>query len=796
MIDRWRLIAGHVPEDWVLILLACASIVALVDALQELRRPALPLRLRARLGLFALRLLAITTLGLVVAELTIVEERVSPTGPQVVVLVDRSASMALVDADDEGGEGAEPGGLARIERIRGLWSASADARKRWRDAGLSVDVRSFAREQAPLTRAEAETLELALDGGDSDLTGALVEIGRAAEAGEGRPLAAVVVLSDGLVVSDPAAEAPLISAAEALGVPITTVSAGAPMIRDLAVRRANTGEFAFVENISEIDAEIVAHGYEGTTVAIRLERDGQVIGETTSPAPADGVPLRLRFEVKPDRIGHFVYTIAIAPLEGEATLANNRWSTVVKVLRDKVRVLHVAGRPDWDVRALRTLLGRDPNVELLSYYILRGADDSDREDPSAPLSLIAFPTDQLFAEELGTFDLVVLHNFDALSHQVGRYLGDIARYVENGGAVVVIGGDLGLATGDYKDSRLGSVLPVVVANPAGLERSPFRPQITPAGLRHPITAWLSDPRLGGWTKLPAFDSFNRLRLRNDAPGATTLLQHPDGAPLLAVAEPGRGRSIVLATGASWRLGFAPDLPLLDGARPYDLLWLGITRWLLRDGTAQRLSVEVAPPIVAPGETFDLRAAALSASYQPEPEVAVDWTIRPLFAAAAEHDADADGDSGDEPGPAVASGSWVTDNLGRQTSRVGPLPAGAYEVLAHRRPPADDPDAPVASARRVLLIEAAHRELAEVDADPGEARLADLAARTGGDALRARDGELMPATLELRPPTAGASAEHRVESRREVPLWDGFAALTLLLVAFGGEWILRRRLGLT
>lgn len=788
MSDRWRLVAGHVPEDWVLVILICASILALVDALQELRRPAIPLRLRARLGLFGLRLSAITILGLVVAELTIVEERVTPTGPQVVVLVDRSASMALADTDDDDARSE----LARIERGRQLWRESADARKRWREAGLSVDVRTFAREQATLTRADAETLDLVADGDDSDLTGALVELGRAAEAGEGRPLAAVVVLSDGLVVADPAAEAPLISAAEALEVPITTVSAGAPRIRDLAVRRANTGEFAFVENVSEIDAEIVAHGYEGAPLTIRLERDGQVIGETTSPAQADGVPLRLRFEVKPDRIGHFVYTVAVDPAEGEATLDNNRWSTVVKVLRDKVRVLHVAGRPDWDVRALRTLLGRDPNVELLSYYILRGADDSDREDPSAPLSLIAFPTDQLFAEELGTFDLIVLHNFDALSHQVGRYLGDIARYVENGGALVVIGGDLGLATGDYKDGRLGSVLPVVVAAPAGLERARFRPQITQAGLRHPITAWLSDPRLDGWSKLPAFDSFNRLRLRDDARGATTLLQHPDGAPLLAVAEPGRGRSIVLATGASWRLGFAPDLPLLDGARPYDLLWLGITRWLLRDGAAQRLSVDVAPAIVAPGETFDLRAAALSASYQPEPEVAIDWTIRPLFAASADDDGDAD----DEPGPAVASGSWVTDSLGRQTSRVGPLPAGAYEVLAHRRPPADDPDAPVASARRVLLIEAAHRELAEVDADPGEARLADLAARTGGDALRARDGDLLPATLELRPPTAGASADHRVESRREVPLWDGFPALTLLIAAFGGEWILRRRLGLT
>jgi hypothetical protein len=799
MTERWRLIAGHVPETWLLVLLVVAAIVALVDAVHGLRRPALPVPRRARVGLLLLRLVGVLALGLIAAEVTLVEERVAPTGPRVVVLVDRSASMGLADA-----ETLEAGKEARFDRLRALWAASADARAAWRQAGLTVDVEAFARGREALTGAAAEDLSVEPSGEGSDLTGALLELGRAREAGEGRPLAGVVVLSDGLVARDRAAEAPLRSAAEALEVPLTTVSAGASAIRDLAIRKAWAGEFAFVENVSEIDAELIAHGLEGEAVQVRLERDGETIAETSAIAPADGAPLRLRFEVAPDRVGHFVYAVVVEPAENEATVSNNRWSFVVKVLRDKVRVLHVAGRPDWDVRALRTLLGRDPNVELLSYYILRGLDDSDREDPHAPLSLIAFPTDQLFAEELGSFDLVVLHNFDALSHQVGRYLGDVARYVEEGGSIVVIGGDLGLATGDYAGGRLGAVLPVAVDRPAGLETTRFRPELVEAGKRHPITAWLGDPRLraagpgdapisgdaGAWSRLPALDSFNPLRLREGASkAATVLLRHPSGSPLLAVAEPGKGRSVVLATGASWRLGFAPDLPLIDGARPYDLLWLGITRWLLRDAAAERLSLEVAQPTVSPGEAIELRAAALSASYAPEPDVTVDWTIRPLRPAA---------DSETEGPPAVAAGTWVTDALGRASARIDPLPIGAYEVLARRRPPADDPEAPIASARRVLLVEAEHRELAEVDADAGEARLADLADRTGGDALKARAGDRLPTSLELAKTSEGApiQAGLRVESRRELPLWDGFGALALLVLAFGGEWILRRRMGLS
>ena len=217
------------------------------------------------------------------------------------------------------------------------------------------------------------------------------------------------------------------------------------------------GEFAFVENVTTFDAEIFTEGLAGERLTIELLRDGEVVA-TEQLAVGESKRHDLRFEVAPDRTGQFVYELRIAPVEGEATLANNRRPFVLKVLRDKIRVLHVAGRPDWDVRALRTLLRRDPNVELLSYYILRDEEDSLRSDDSAPMSLIAFPTAELFHEQLGSFDLIVLHNFDPLTH--GNYLDNIARYVQDGGSLVVIGGDMGLAAGDYAQSALEPLLPI------------------------------------------------------------------------------------------------------------------------------------------------------------------------------------------------------------------------------------------------------------------------------------------------------------------------------------------------
>jgi hypothetical protein len=793
-VERWRLVAGHVPGPLALALLLLCAAAALVEAGLAYRR-ARHLPRRTRAGLLALRALGVLGLLTVGLELTLSQETVRRAGPRVVVLVDRSASMAIADADAPGA--AE---TARLARARDLWAASAPARAAWRDQGLAVQVRAFAERSDVLGEDAAEALDLRADGPASDLARALAELTPRADADEPagagfdpRPLAAVVVVSDGLFPGDGDPD-PLRLAANALGVPVTTVSAGAPAVRDLAVADLRAGEFAFVENVAEFGADLVAHGYAGAQAEVTLRRDGAVVATTTVRLGADGEPVPVRFEVAPDRVGQFVYEVAAAPLAGEATLANNRRAFVVKVLRDKVRALHVAGRPDWDVRALRTLLGRDPNVELLSYYILRGIDDADREDPSAPLSLIAFPTDELFKEQLGSFDLVVLHNFDAMSHQVGRYLGDIADYVEEGGALVVIGGDMGLATGDFPGAAFAANLPVDTTAPTGLQTDPFTPKLTDAGRRHPITAWLASAGLDEWSGLPALDSYNPVKLARHAGdiGTAVLLAHPDGGPLLAIAEPSKGRSMVIATGASWRLGFAADLPIVDGARPYDLLWLGAIRWLLRDAAAERLSLETDRPGYLVGDPVTLRATALTPSYAPEADVALAWEVRPLGEAAAPPPG--------EPAPAtflLSQGAWTTDALGRASEALpGTLPVGAYEAMAWRTGPEGQAsgDGP-ARARRVFLVQEAGQELARVDADPGERRLRALAEATGGRALVARTGDRLPAEL----PLADLGAEGpglRVDSRRALPLWDGPWALLVVLLGLGGEVLLRRRAGLS
>lgn len=834
--DRsWSLIAGHEPSTlgWILLVVCVgAAVVEMVWTLRQRLRAGTSPGLGALAALVGLRLLGLLALVAIVLELGVRVETWTGDARRLVVLVDQSASLDLADspARADPGEDSE----RRWSRLERAWSEGADARAAWRQGSdgearsgsLDVEVRAFASDTQPLTHADADALALAPTGSASALGGALAELAEATAGGqsEGAPLAGVLVISDGLVTPPmPAGRAErehLDALVDALGVPVSAVAVGAPTLRDLAIAELHVGEFAFVENVTEFAADYVAHGLVDQVAVFELVRDGEVVDSQRVRLESDGAPATIRFEVAPDRTGQFVYAIR-ARLESkleEATLANNERSFVIKILRDKVRVLHVAGRPDWDVRALRTLLKRDPNVELLSYYILRDWEDTVRDDGTAPLSLIAFPTEELFREQLGSFDLIILHNFDAVSHDT--YLSNVADYVREGGSLVIIGGDMGMATGDYTEPALRELLPVDLSRPTGLEREPFSPTLTEAGRRHPITAWLAESGRIDWRELPALDSFNPADYPRNAAevGATALLVHPerqtaDGrpTPLLAVSEPERGRVVTLATGATWRLGFAPELPLIDGARPYDLLWLGAVRWLLRDASAERLILELDGVEHAVGETVDMSVRTLSASYAAEPGVEVEYRVTRLDGG----EPGSDSEPSAKPAP-VAEGRVTTDGIGRAHVPVEDLPAGAYQAKAWRAEPLQ-PDAKVAeaaeaaerpelaerdpeqaapelgqAARRVFLVGGSGPELAHVDADRGTALLEALADRSGGEFIELVAGDALPDRLPL---TALDALDRPADGRRDIPLWDGWAALLLAIAALGGEWILRRRVGL-
>ena len=233
-----------------------------------------------------------------------------------------------------------------------------------------------------------------------------------------------------------------------------------------------------------------------------LERDGRPIASRGVVLRGDHSEEKIAFDWLPDHPGNFVFRISTPVLGGEALASNNEQTFTLKVIRDRVRVLHLSGRPSWDERFLRAMLRRDPNVDLVSFFILRTESDEqpwNRND----LSLIPFPTYEIFEEQLRSFDLVIFQNFNFAPYGVEPFLPGVRDYVEGGGALAMIGGDLSFASGGYGATALRDVLPVELptiapamagaADPT-ITSDTFRPKLTPEGRTHPVTSLLLDPR--------------------------------------------------------------------------------------------------------------------------------------------------------------------------------------------------------------------------------------------------------------------------------------------------------------
>lgn len=715
-------------------------------------------------GSAMLRIATLLVLAGIVTRVQVTMERPPDRRARLAVLFDTSASMTLPDAPDAG-DPLRP----RYERVRATWTA--ETVRALSRAGIDLEVLTFDEELGRHTGDAPTPYATAPDGSGSDLLGALSAMRDRVDASH---IGGIVVVSDGRVAGEDATAA-LVDTARTLGVPVSTVAAGAPYARDVWIASVRAPPFAFAENVVDIDVDVAALGYPGRAFEVRLYQGDEILERRTVVPPTDGGYGRVRFDVASDRVGSFAYTVEVEGPADQATRANDRRTFVIEVLRDKVRILHVAGRPDWDVRALRLLLRRDPNVELLSYYILRDLDDILRDPtPADELSLIPFPTDELFSEELGSFDLVVLQNFDYGRHQVGRYLPDIARYVEEGGGLVLIGGDLGLGQPGQADASFAKVLPVDVRRAAPFERRSVEIRITPEGRTHPVTAGLLDAS-GTLPNLGPLTDRNRVRLAPHAAAiGTRVLLEGAGTPLLLTAEPGKGRVVVLATASAWRLGFGPDLAFVGGMRPYDVLWLGAIRWLLRDEASDRLGVETDRPRYDVGDPVRVMVTTLGPDYAPEAGVAVRGTVRRAHGATDE--------------APEATFELTTGPSGTARTEIGGLPVGAHVVEVQRDGTgAEDTED---TARHVFLVDPPRRELSDVDAREGTRFLAALAEATGGAFVDLGAGDDLPRTFPLRPRRAEGRA-----ARRTVSLWDHPLLVLLALGLAVADVHLRRRRGL-
>ena len=751
----WRLVSLSPLPAWALVLLTVLVLAGVVLAVLGLRRE--PSALRRRV-LLVLRLLAGAMALFFLLEPGLRQLAQVRVKNRLAVLVDRSASMGFP---------VHPDGQTRAAAAAEALDRFAPGLEALRDR-YQVEVLGFSPELAPVS---SEALRTPGSGNRTDLMAALRAL-KATDTGGSRKLAGAILLSDGADNAELQGGLQTRQSEElgGLGFPVSTVRVGEPALVDLAVEAVKVDDFAFVRNAVTVDLELHARGLRGRDVPVVLQREGLTVGTRTVHLDQDDQRTPVSFTFTPDQTGRFVYTVGAPVFPGEAVVENNTRSFVLKVIRDRVRVLLVVGRPSWDERFLRGLLKQDPNVDLVSFYILRtSADDTQTRNPERELSLIPFPMEEIFDTKLHTFDVVVFQNFGyaepALS--IASYERNLEQYVAGGGALLVIGGDHAFGEGRAAYPVLDRALPVDPSGtPAVVE--PFKIKLTPDGLRHPVmrVQTTESGTQGSWDELPPASGMNMVRVKQ---GATVLLAHPtlkvDGqpAPVLALWDHGRGRAMAMMTDDSWTWAFTARRTG-EQNRHYDRFWGNALRWLVRDPDLTSLQISADPPTVEPGHPVGAVVTARQPDYQPaaSAEVRVD-----LFSIA------------DRRVLQTRTAAAGPDGVARVVFE--PVPPGAYKLRATARLGGRD----LGEAEDAVAVRSVGPEMA--DASVRTELLADIARATGGRAYQLPMGGFPDAPL-LDPPLI------EVGRSKDAPLWDRWGWLVALAVLLGGEWFLRRRFG--
>nr|WP_208103419.1 hypothetical protein [Rubellimicrobium sp. CFH 75288] len=326
---------------------------------------------------------------------------------------------------------------------------------------------------------------------------------------------------------------------------------------------------------------------EEISLTVRVEDLGAAPGAETAPlsiAVDGGEPMVFEVPVGRDMElplvlphgGMNVLRFETPEVEGELTPRNNAAVVAINGVRDRLRVLLVSGEPHPGERTWRNLLKSDASVDLVHFTILRPPEKQDGV-PVEELSLIAFPTHELFVERLEDFDLVIFDRYRRRGILPNEYLQNVADYVARGGAVLVSAGpEYGGAESVYR-SPLGAVLPGMPT--ARVLEEPFLPRLSPLGERHPVTEGLPAfaPRPMAEDGTPGWGRWFRLVEVEPAPEAQVVMEGPEGRALLLLSRVGEGRAALIASDHPWLWdrGFEGGGPQLEMLRR-------LAHWLMKE----------------------------------------------------------------------------------------------------------------------------------------------------------------------------------------------------------------------
>ncbi len=711
---------------------------ALVLALWAYRRTTPPLAPRQRLVLTALRATAYACLCLVLASPVWNRERHDPQRARIAVLIDESASMSNNDG---------PGGPTRLERARTALGTLRDA---LRGAPVDLEVVPFA--AAPDAPQSAEAYLAAARTAVGPATDPLGAMAATADRLRGQNLQAIVLLSDGRPTQgglDPGSRTDP-------GQPVFAIGLGDSLAgRDLAIGRCEYSSIAYVESEAEIDVRIESSGFRGQASTLHLRQGERDIFSTHLRFDQDRSRVSVRVPVQLHEPGRQRYRLVLDALPGERTERNNAREISIEVLRNRIRVLVVAARPDWDVAFWARALRSDPSVRptVVTQDVNGGWRNA--EDGRA----FEWPRGVAWTRD---YDLYILGTPGTAWR--GDSAKELRTAVERGKGLLVLGGRDGVLGDAASFEAIGPLLPVARLRVRGTRFGQSLPRLAPQGRLHPVTGALLPlaDAAGTLTGLPPL--LGQADLAANV-GALTLLSTDanPALPLLVVGRAGEGQVAVVNGFPLWRWGFAANPVVRQSVGAFTS---GMVRWLTQPRDITAVQVTTPKPVYESGAAVEIYAHVLDPQYAPLADAQVRTDVRRV-------------DDGSPSGNALLEPRG--GQPGEYQASIPGLAAGEYEAEAV----ATHGGREVGRARVRFTVDAYSIEFADARQDVDFLR--EIAARTGG---RYVGPEAVAGLVQDLP-----HAARDILVRSEIEIWNTTPLFVLFVLVLGVEWLMRKRFGL-
>ena len=573
---------------------------------------------------------------------------------------------------------------------------------------------------------------------------------------ENKSLQGVFLFSDGAdLTQEPGEISPdILKSLTRINGPVHTLQAGSnDQFRDLALESVSAPDFGFVQQPVRLSLTVFSSELGNRNVPLVLKEGDRILVSKIIEIREDQKEYKVDLQFTPRKIGKRIYTLNLPRFAEESILTNNQKEFEVDVARDRIRILHLNGRPSWDSRYLREVLANNPRVDLLSFFILRNMGD-DVVAPTSELSLIPFPSNLLFDDYLSSFDLIIFQNFKYEPFIDKKYLSNIRKYVEKGGAFLMVGGELSFQGGSYSHTPIEDILPVSFKDvETRFIDKEFRPKISGDFSNHPILRLEKELNEEVWSSLPPLHGANMGLVANK--DAYVLLKNESESPILVAGEFGEGRTALLATDSVWSWGFGGA-----GGRYFHRFWNNVIDWLIAEPETRRLQLESDKERYREEEQVLIKFKLLKENYQPAENITGKLTLS------------------SRSGEVIAK-ELKTDKLGGQVFPFIPEQSGFYEAVIE-----------IEGLQEKIMFSVL-KDNAEFEKPLVNDFVLKKIAQVSGGQYKVLDGTNDLSALQFENP------EIKVKSHsRSFSLWENWWAYGLVVGFLVMDWWLRRKAGLS